>query len=316
MAAALGLVGYLWLTVAAEPRRGCWALVSRATMSVPTSGRVVSSLGVDRPSRAAWYRQVSASVAVQVDVILLSLLAPLAAVGTFGVALQLAVFGTAIPPILTAAIPPKFVGAAADRQQRLAQAAFEVLVSGGAALPLVAIVFARSSLTLIGGTGFAGGTTPLILLSFYAALSYPLAVFRDCLVYLRAEKAVLKIGLGTTIVVLVVAASTVPFFAANAAAVALDAGGVVALVWGATTFRRVAGFGVSTAKCARFVLVSGLLIAVYLVVHLAVGSPSQWLAPGPRNARAAQYLCDSFFWGITPSRRRAITWRVLTVDPG
>ena len=186
-------------------------------------------------------------------------------------ALQLAVFGTAIPPILTAAILPKFVGAAADRQQRLAQTAFEVLVFGGAALPLAAIVFARPSLTLIGGRGFAAGTTPLILLSFYAALSYPLSVFSDGLVYLRAEKAVLKIGLGTTVVVLAVAASTVPFFAANAAAVALDTGGVVALVWCATTFRRVAEFSISTTKCVRFVLVSGLLIAVYLVVHLTVG---------------------------------------------
>jgi O-antigen/teichoic acid export membrane protein len=272
VAAALGLAGYLWLTVAADVATALLGLgiahhyvradFRSGRRQVRELIRRAAPLGVS---------QAAASVAFQVNVVLLSLLAPLAAVGTFGVALQLTVFGTAIPPMLTAAILPKFVNATAERQQHLAQRAFDVLTSGGAALPLAAIIFARPTLVLVGGRGFAGGATPLILLSFYAALSCPTAVFMDGLVYLRAERTVLRMTIGATIVILTVAASTIPFFAAKGAAVALVAGAAVVVVWGAAAFRRTAGFGISTAKCARFVLVSALLVAIYLVLHVAAG---------------------------------------------
>ena len=45
VAAALGLVGYLWLTVAADAATGLLGLSMRATMSVPISGRVVFKSG-------------------------------------------------------------------------------------------------------------------------------------------------------------------------------------------------------------------------------------------------------------------------------
>jgi O-antigen/teichoic acid export membrane protein len=126
-------------------------------------------------------------------------------------------------------------------------------------------------MVLIAGRGFAGGATPLILLSFYAALSCPATVFMDGLVYLRAEGTVLRVMLWATIITLAVAGSAIPFYAATAAAVALLTGSAVIVVSGAAAFRRVAGFGVSLARSARFVLVSASLTAIYLTLHLTAG---------------------------------------------
>jgi O-antigen/teichoic acid export membrane protein len=272
VAAALGVAGYLWLTVAADAATALVGLgIARHYVRADfRSGRrrVRELIRRAAPLGAS---QALISVAVQVDVVLLSLLAPLATVGTFGVALQLAVFGTSVPSMVTAAILPKFVDGTSARRQRLIQRALNVLISGGAALPLAAIVFARPGMSLIAGRGFAGGATPLILLSFYAALACPAAVFMDGLVYLRAEGTVLRIMFWATIVTLVVAASTVPFYAATAAAVALLVGSTVIVVWGAVAFRRVAGFGVSPAKSTLFVLVSALLTAIYLLLHSTAG---------------------------------------------
>lgn len=272
VAAALGVAGYLWLTVAADVATALLGL-GIAHHYVPADFRSGRRQVRELIRRAAplGMSQVLISVAVQVDVVLLSLMASLATVGTFGVALQLAVFGTSIPSMLTAAILPKFVDGSSARRQRLTQRTFDVLTSGGAALPLAAIVFARPGLVLIAGRGFAGGSTALILLSFYAALWCPATVFVDGLVYLRAERAVLRIMIWATVITLVVAGSAIPFYAATAAAVALVAGNAVIVVWGAATFRHIAGFGVSLVKCAGFLLVSALLIAIYFVLHLAAG---------------------------------------------
>jgi O-antigen/teichoic acid export membrane protein len=272
VAAALGVAGYLWLTVAADVATAALGLlIARHYVRADfRSGR--HRVGeLIRRAAPLGLSQALMSVAVQVDVVLLSLLVPLATVGTFGVALQLAVFGTAIPPMLTAAILPKFVDGTFERRQRLAQRAFDVLASGGAAIPLAAIVFARPAIMLVAGRRFASGATPLILLSFYAALSCPAAVFMDGLVYLKAERAVLRITLVATIAILAVAGSTIPFFAAKAAAIALVTGAAVVVVSSATAFRRAAGFGVSLGNSARFVAISALLIGVYLLLHFAAG---------------------------------------------
>ena len=173
--------------------------------------------------------------------------------------------------MLTAAILPKFVDGSSERRQRLIRPCFDVLISGGAALPLFAVVFARPVIVLIAGKSFASGATPLVLLSFYAALSCPAAVFMDGLVYLRAERAVLRTMLLGTVATLVVAGAAIPFFAATAAAVALIVGAAVIVAFGAAAFRSTAGFGVSLAKCARLLLVSASLGTLYLVFHLAAG---------------------------------------------
>jgi O-antigen/teichoic acid export membrane protein len=272
VATVLGVAGYLWLTVAADVATALLGLgIARHYVRADFRSGRRQVRGLIRRAAPLGASQAMSSVAVQGDVVLLSLLAPLATVGTFGVALQLAVFGTAIPYMLTAAILPKFVDGSSVRRQRLTQRAFDVLTSGGAALPLAAIVFARPGLVLIAGRGFAGGATPLVLLSFYAALSCPAAVFMDGLVYLRAEGAVLRIMLWATIITLAIAGSAIPFYAATAAAIALVAGSAVIIVWGAATFRHVAGFGVSLAQSGRFVLVSAVLIAIYVVLHLTAG---------------------------------------------
>jgi O-antigen/teichoic acid export membrane protein len=272
VAAALGVAGYLWLTVAADGATAMLGLgIARHYVRADfRSGRHRVAHLLQRAAPLG-VSQAVMSVAVQVDVVLLSLLVPLSTVGTFGLALQLAVFGTAIPPMLTAAILPKFIDGSFERRRRLAQRAFDVLTSGGAALPLAAIIFARPVVLLIAGRGFASGATPLILLSCYAALACPAAVFVDGLVYLGAERAVLRITLLASVTVLAVAGATIPFFGGTAAAVALIAGSVVVVVWGAAAFRQTAGFGVSVAKSARFMLVSALLIAIYVVLHLAAG---------------------------------------------
>jgi O-antigen/teichoic acid export membrane protein len=272
VAAALGVAGYLWLTIAADGATAVLGLgIARHYVRADFRSGRHRVRELIRRAAPLGTSQALMSVAVQVDVVLLSLLAPLATVGTFGVALQLAVFGTAIPSMLTAAILPKFIDGTSERRQGLAQRAFDVLTSAGAALPLAAIVFARPTMVLIGGRGFAGGATSLIVLSFYAALSCPAAVFIDGLVYLREEATVLRIILWATITILAVAACTTPFFAATGSAVALVIGTAVIVVWGAAAFRRAAGFSVSLAKTARFVLVSALLTAIYLVLHLTAG---------------------------------------------
>ncbi len=272
VAAVLGVAGYLWLTVSADVATALLGLgiARRYVRANFRSGRQQISELIRRAAPLG-ISQVLSSVAVQVDVVLLSLLAPLATVGEFGVALQLAVFGTAVPYVLTAALLPKFVDGSSVRRRHLTQRAFDILTLGGAILPLAAIVFARPGLVLIAGRGFAGGATPLVLLSFYAALSFPAAVFIDGLVYLRAEGVVLRITIWATIAALVVAGSTIPFYAASAAAVALLAGSAVIIVWSAAAFRRVAGFRVSLDQSGRFVLISVVLIAIYLVIHLTAG---------------------------------------------
>jgi O-antigen/teichoic acid export membrane protein len=272
VAAALGVAGYLWLTVAADAATAVLGLgIARHYVRADFSSgrRRVGEL--IRRAAPLGLSQALMSAAGQFVVVILSLVASLATVGRFGVALQLAVFGTAVPPMLTAAILPKFLDGDLARRQRLAQRAFDVLSLAGAALPLATIVFARPVLVLIGGRGFASGATPLVVLSFYAALSCPAAVFIDGLVYLNAERAVLRISFWAATTVLTVAACTTPFFAATAAAAALVAGIAVLVVAGATAFRRVAGFGVSVASTVRFVAVSAALTAIYLVLHFAAG---------------------------------------------
>ena len=237
VAAALGVAGYLWLTVAADTATAALGLaIARhyAHADFRSGRHRVGEL--IRQAAPLGMSQALMSIAVQVDVVLLSLLVPLATVGTFGVALQLAVFGTAVPPMLTAAILPKFVDGSFERRQRLAQRSFDLLSSAGAALPLAAIVFARPAVMLVAGQRFASGATPLIVLSFYAALSCPAAVFMDGLVYLKAERAVLKITILATVTILAVAGSAIPFFAARAAAIALVAGAAVVVVFRRDSF--------------------------------------------------------------------------------
>jgi O-antigen/teichoic acid export membrane protein len=297
VAAAFGVAGYLWLTVAADAATGLLSLaIARHYVRANFRSGRTKLAELIRRAAPLGMSQAFMSVAVQVDVVLLSLLVPLATVGRFGVALQLAVFGAAVPPMLTAAMLPKFVDGDTERRQRLAQRAFDVLASTGAGLPLAAIVFARPAIGLIAGHRFTAGATPLIFLSFYAALSFPATVFMDGLVYLKAERIVLRITFGATVAILAVAGVGIPFFAADAAALALVAGTVVIVTWGAVAFRRAAGFGVSLAKAARFVVISALLSAAYLTLHLTAGYAPRggWLLVPEMLALAVVYLALAF----------------------
>lgn len=272
VAAALGVAGYLWLTVAADAATGALGLgiARRYVRANFRSGRrKVRELL--RQAFPLGLSQALISLAVQLDVVLLALLAPLAVVGRFGVALQLAVFGTSIPTMVTAAILPKFVEGTQARKRRLTQRAFDVLNYGGAAVPLVAVVFARPVMVLIAGRGFAGGASALMVLGCYAALWGPAAVFLDGLVYLKTEGAVLKSVALATVTTLVAAAVLIPLCQSIGAAIALLAGAIATVMSGAVGFKRAAGFTVSVLPSVCFVLVSALLVGLYVLLHLIAG---------------------------------------------
>ena len=98
VAAALGVAGYLWLTVAADVATALLGLgIARHYVRADFRSGRQQVRELIRRAAPLGISQVLISVAVQVDVVLLSLMASLATVGKFGVALQLAVFGTADP---------------------------------------------------------------------------------------------------------------------------------------------------------------------------------------------------------------------------
>jgi O-antigen/teichoic acid export membrane protein len=203
----------------------------------------------------------------QLDVVLLSLVATASSVGTFGVGFQLAIFGAAVPALLTAAILPKFVDAPVDRQQRLIQGALDTLVLLAALVPVLALVFARGVLILLAGRGFAGGTTSLDVLSLYSALAFPATVFIDGLIYLRAEEAVLKAVVAGTAANLLIACVAVPLFGQIAAAAAMAGGNAVFAGVALVLFHRRAPFSLSPRRPVVYAAVAAGLVLAWLLAH-------------------------------------------------
>lgn len=306
LSAMLGVAGYLWMTVAADVATAALALgIARHYVRPTFRGSRLRVRKLLRQASPLGWSQALVNVAIQADVILLTLMASLATVGAFGVALQLAIFGASVPPMLTAAMLPKFVDGSPQRRQRLSQRAFDVLVSAGAILPVAALLFARSTMILLAGERFAGGTTALVLLSFYVAFLCPAAVFLDGLVYLQAEKTVLRVLLCGTVVTLVIAGSTIPFGAGTAAAVALASGSAVTALLGARTFRRVAGFSLRLHVGARSILIAAIMAGVYLAIHLGNGYSASrgWLMLPELTAVVVVYglLCiAASYWRRSP----------------
>lgn len=293
VALALAASGYVWLTVVADCLTAAVGM-TLARRHVRADLRPGAPLVLPLLRRAApiGASQALAGLATQLDVVVLSMVASASSVGAFGVGFQLAIFGAAVPALLTAAMLPKFVDASPERQQRLMQAAVDTLVLVAAFIPLLALVFARPVLLLLAGRGFAGGAASLVVMSCYAALMFPATAFVDGLIFLRAEADVLKAVVAGTVTNLVLAGSAIPLLGPVAAAASMTAGSAAFMVAGAVLFRRRAGFALSARRVRRVVSVAALLAASWLLARaLAHVSPAEsWAALPEMAGLAAIYL--------------------------
>jgi O-antigen/teichoic acid export membrane protein len=302
VAAALAASGYLWLTVLADAVTAVLGL-ALARRHVRADFRSGARRTRDILSKAAAIgtSQALYSIAVQTDVVLLSLFVSTSRLGEFGVAFQVAIFGAALPPILTAAILPKFVDAPPDRQLRLVQRAFDALILAAAAVPLLALLFGKGVIIAIAGRSFIGGTTPLILLSCFTALAFPATLFLDGLVYVRTEKAVLgTIAIGA-VANLGAAAIVIPLFGADAAALVMTGGNAAILASGAVLFRRASGLRISLRRGISFVAVATLLAGACAALHFSerIDASTGWLMVPEAAAVIVAYLGLSSAVGMT-----------------
>jgi O-antigen/teichoic acid export membrane protein len=272
VAAALAASGYIWLTVLADAVTAVLSMgLARAYVRADFGSGRRQVARLLRLSAPLGLSQVLVSTYTQTEVVLLSLFVATGAVGEFGVAYQVALFGIAVPPMLTAAILPKFVDAPAERQLRLLQRSLDVLVATGAALPLFALVFARGVVLLVSGPKFIGATTPLVVLSCFAAITFPSAVFVDGLVYVRAERKVLQTTAIAMVANLVAAAAIIPFYGIDGAAVVMTGSALLVCVLAGAAFKRSATIWVSLRQPARYVAVAGVLTGAYWITHVVAG---------------------------------------------
>jgi len=272
VAVAFAAAGYLWLTVLADALTAVLGLgLARRYVRADFRGGRRLVRQVLRSAAPVGLSQALSSVYIQADVILLSLFATTAVVGRFGLAYQVAVFITSVPPMLTAAILPKFIDAPAEAQRRLIQRAFEVLVFAGSAIVLYGTIFARDVILLIAGHHYLGATNPFIVLMCASALSFPVAVFADGLVYVKAERHLLRAVTVVTICNLVAAATVIPFFGADGAAAVLLGSVLVLLTMVAVLFRRASGLRITWWSSLRYLAVAVVLLAGYLAVHMTTG---------------------------------------------
>ena len=302
VAAALAAGDYLWLTVLADAVTAVLGLaLARRHLRADFRSGARRTRGLLGKAAVIGTSQALYSVAVQTDVVLLSLFASAARVGEFGVAFQMAIFGAALPPILTAAILPKFVDAPRERQQRLVQRAFDALILAAAAVPLLALLFGRGVIIAIAGRSFTGGTTPLVLLSCFAALAFPGTLFLDGLVYVRSERGVLRTIVLGTAANLVAAAVAIPLFGADAAAIVMTVGNAVILASGAVLFRRASRLRISLRRSTSFLAVAALLAGVSTALHFwdRVDASTGWLMLPEVAGVIVAYLGLSSVIGMT-----------------
>ncbi len=307
--ARLGTASYLWIVVAMNGVGALMALGFARFYVRARLRRATRSLAMMRRSAPIGATQVLSSLNSQVNTILLSLFAATAVVGAFGLAYQVAVFGVAVPPMLTAAILPKFVAADDLRRQRMMQTAFDVLAVVAAVIPLLAVLFARSVVLAIGGRQFSEAVLPLILLSIFAAFAFPARVFLDCLIYINAERKLLTISCIVTAMNIVLAFVLIPFTHATGAALAMLVGSVAALVLGWQVFHRIAGYSVSGVLGIKAVIVSCGLLGLYGILHVTNGlrTSTGWLLIPEGFAVSVIYLAVLGLWGGVRRMRETTT---------
>jgi O-antigen/teichoic acid export membrane protein len=266
--ARLDAVSYLWITVGMNAVGALMALVfARIYVRARATGGPVAGVRRIRKSAPLGWSMVLGSLNMQVDTILLSLVATAAVVGAFGLAYQLTIFGISIPPMLTVAILPKFMTADDHRRRRMLQTAFDVLTVVAVGVPLLAVVFAHGMVLLIGGHKFGQAVVPLVLLSLFVAAAFPARVFLDCLVYIHQERRLLALSALTTGINVIAAVVLVPITHAVGAAIAMLAGSGASLVLSWRTFHRIAGYSSSGWLSGKAIVVAGSLAGGYWLLH-------------------------------------------------
>lgn len=297
VAAALAASGYVWLTVLADAATAVLSLaLARLYLRADFAGGRDQVRQLLRRTTPVGVSQILVSVYTQTEVILLALFVSSRSVGEFGVAFQVALFGIAVPPMLTAAILPKFVDGPADRQGRLLQRSFDILVVAGASLPLFALVFARGIILLVSGPKFLGAATSLVLLSCAAAVTFPSTVFVDALIYVRAESKVLRTTAFAMLANLLAAVAVIPFFGLVGAALVMLGSAVLVCLLAGAYFRRSSPVRISPRAPLRYVGVAGALAALYAVLHASSGfSASSGLLMIPEGVGLAILYCGGVF---------------------
>ncbi|MGH9171770.1 MAG: polysaccharide biosynthesis C-terminal domain-containing protein [Acidimicrobiales bacterium] len=296
VAASLSTAGYVWLTVLADAltavlglalaRRYVRADLAHSRPGVPKMLRTAAPVGAGL---------LCYSLYMQGDVVLLALVAPSRIVGAFGVAFQVVVFGTTVPSMLTAAMLPKFMTGDLAARQRLAQRALDVLALVGAGVVLLGVIFARGVLVAIGGHGFASATASLAVLSGFAGIYFPLAVFLDGLVFVNAERDLLRVLAAVAALNLVAAAIVIPIFGAVGAAAVMTGSAVVQAVLSSVLFRRRSGLTLSVKRSCYFVVVAAVVLGLSELVHVVTGvsSSESWLLVPEVAAVAVVYGAGS-----------------------
>jgi O-antigen/teichoic acid export membrane protein len=303
--AGLGAGGYVWLTLAWTAVGTALAIgFARLYGRADFKGAASYLLATFRQAAPLGASQVFNTLNTQIDTILLALFASAPIVGAFGLASQVATFGTAVPPMLTAAILPKFVAADDLKRRQTLQRSFDVLAVAAAAIPLFAVLFSRGVVIAIGGSKFHQAVLSMALLSCWAALAFPVRLFLDGLVYVGAERKLIAISGSVTIVNLVAAFVAIPLWHAVGAAAAMILSALIYLVGGWIAFHRSAGYSVDAGLGAKSVVVAASLLAAYWLVHATTTfRPGTGLILIPEAlAVGVAYAAGVILWGGPAAR--------------
>ena len=278
--AAISIVGashagsdtYLALVTVSTAATAGGALVLARRYVVPSmSGGAQTAWQLVRRSAPLGLTYSSNALYGQVDTVLVALLTTTSSLAAFGVASQIAGFVAAVPAMLMAAVTPHFMRQGADGRKVLVQRSFDTLVTIAAALPLVAVLFARGAISAVAGGRYAAAGTPLVLLVGAGALGFPTAVYGHGLVLVGAERRVPR-GVYAALVVNVVGnLVAVPLAGITGAGIVMVGSEATLLVLRARAFRSAAGFGPSLQHAAIAIVAAGTLAGAYATSHVGFG---------------------------------------------
>ncbi|MHB1487047.1 MAG: oligosaccharide flippase family protein [Acidimicrobiales bacterium] len=212
----------------------------------------------------------------KLDTVLLSVLRPGAAVGFYGVAYVIVEFVMAIPSFFMLAVMPFAVRATPQQRDRMAQEAFDILMSGAAIVITTSVLLARPVMVFVSGSRFAPAASPFALLGTAAGLSFISALYGNLLVVVDAKSSMLRLAAITIAVNLAGNLVLIPLAGATGAAAALAITELVALVIITVVYHHQTGFRARYNQVPKALTASTAVIGVWATMNV-----TRWFASSP-----------------------------------